>query len=309
MNTETVTNEFQNNENRFVNFIKRHRILFIGIAVYIIFYILNNIFPPWILMDYEWLNQRSEWVIGFEKENASGGFLDAYIPDFLRQNRFIEIIPLDILYYGFADIAAAFHYGIYIPLAFITYIMLMLNKFLEKAYMLIDYYPRGAERILNSYLYSNMLFYPLSFVMIYTQKLLEYFFIDNEFFEMLPTFDGVPKPLLIIIFIIIVLLIISLIIGFVLFLVFPMFINALFFFAYISIVNICADFIDYVNNMLFCKIPYEIVGELLAFLFAVIVLLAMNILLESLLEKIWHISLKPTLFIIHKIGNIRRRRT
>ena len=113
--------------NRFVNYVKNHKVVMIGLLLYIVAYILNNIFPPFV--DY---NRNNSYVLNFQKEMASGGFLELYIPDVLPGNRFLALFPLDILYFGVADMAAVVHYGIFFPAGLITYFSYLLYKVLDR---------------------------------------------------------------------------------------------------------------------------------------------------------------------------------
>lgn len=266
--------------NRLVNYVKNHKVVMIGLLLYIVAYIMNNIFPPFV--DY---SRSNTYLLEWQKEMASGGFLDVYIPDVLPGNRLIDLFPLDILYFGIADMAAVVHYGIYIPAALITYFSYLLQKILEKA---MNPASGKIEKILTIHFYNNVMFYPLSFLMIFLQNNMDT--IEDKLLEFLERMNQNTAIELIVGIVIII--------GFVALLVFllvPMIVNIMYFFGYLLVFEIFVDIIELadvslVENYL-GHIP--LVHELLSFLIAFIIIGMGNLLLEKILDVAQRFSILP----------------
>lgn len=282
------------NNNRFVDYIKEHKVVIIGLVLYITAYILNNIFPPFV--DY---GRDNTYLLEWEKEMASGGFLDAYIPEVLSGNRFISLFPLDILYFGVADMAAVVHYGIFMPAALITYFSYLLQKILEKV---MNPASGKAEKALTMHLYNNVLFYPLSFLMIFFQNNMD--IVEDKFLEFLEGMNqGVAIKL--IIGIAIILMFVALLV----FVLVPMIINILYFFGYLIVFDLFVDIIEAADVSVVGKFLGDIplAHELLSFLIAFIIIGLGNLLLEKILDVAQNLSIWPARKIAKLIHNRRQR--
>lgn len=284
----------QNNTNRFVNFVKAHKLLMIGVGLYLVAYILNNIFPPFV--DYG----REGYMLEWEKEQASGGFLDAYMPRILSENRFIQIFPLDILYFGVADMAAVVHYGIFLPAALITYFSFFLQKILDK------YSEPGmgkAEQMLIAHCYNNVLFYPLSFLLIFLQEL------DGDTLrKVMEVLSGFNQNIVmkIVVSVIFIIGIIVLMVGVIV----PMLVNILYFFGYLIVFDVFAAVIEFLDISVIGKHlgNMAFLHELLSFLAAFIIIAVGNLLLEKVLDIAQRISILPVRLVGRKIQKVRQRR-
>ena len=160
-----VQTNSQNAANRKVgSFFYRHRLLIIGIILYIVVYFISNKYPAWV--DRELLARDNRtWVRNFQREYASGGFMKLYFSDLFPEKSLLSKLPFDILYYGIADIAAAVHFEAYAALGIAAYGMLFLNKGMKR---LGNEENPVLERYINDYLYSNIVCYPLSLIMSYS---------------------------------------------------------------------------------------------------------------------------------------------
>jgi hypothetical protein len=146
-------------------FLNKHKLLLIGLVLYVVVYIVSKHYPVWVYHD----GVRIRAITGTVETTVSlyetDEALDIYMPDILSGNRFMEKIPLDFLFYGIAELAVPVHTGAMFGLCVVTYGMLALGKLLE-----LTKGEKGKfELWLLAYIYGNIIFYPLALVM----KLLE----------------------------------------------------------------------------------------------------------------------------------------
>ncbi len=279
------------NENRLICFLKKHRILLIGFVLYVIAYNLNNIFPPFL--DYNHYNNMPDWAKESTKEYASGGFLSVYMPRIIEGNRFLKVFPLDFLYFGVADMAAVVHNSIYFPAALITYVIFVFQKGLDKVCAMTPDMKKS-EKIVISHLFNNVVFYPLSFVLVWLQEIS-----SDESYTLFTLLDGMNQNILLKLLASAIVIIVLL--GMVIFCVLPMLINVLYFFGYLIVFDLFADMINYIDQMVLAKALESIplLGEFLSFLVAIVIIGIGNLLLEKILEICQNISILPA----RKIGS------
>ncbi len=273
------------NENRLLIFWKKHRILFIGILLYIIAYNLNNIFPPFL--DHDHYNHLPDWAKESTKEYASGGFLSVYMPRILEENRFIQVFPLDFLFFGVADMAAVSHNGIFFPAALITYVFFVLQKGLDKLCDGVQDMRKG-EKILIAHLFNNVVFYPLSFVLVWLQELA-----SDESNTLFTLLDGMNQN--IVLKVLAVVILVTVLLGMLVFCVLPMLINLLYFFGYLIVFDLFADLIHYIDQRVLATVleSLPLLREILSFLLAIVIIGMGNLLLEKILEICQNISILP----------------
>lgn len=298
----------QSNENSSPGFFMRHKVLFKGVVLYILGYILSNLLPPWVLLDplMSIVGLKGYGgVLDLLKDEAAGGFISDYMPDLLSDNHLFKIIPLDIVYYGFADIAAAVHYGAYIPLGLVTFATLRQDRKLEKKYKDMEYYPDDIERRFNSYLYCNAMFYPLSIVIVAFQGILEYVLFGADFVSLFVDSSFIPEAAIPFLSAIIIAAVLIFTVLYVLYFGLPIIINVLYFFLYGAVAFVVCNITELVYQLLLSWMPIDIVRELLSFILAAAVLLKMNLLLEELLEKTWKIALIPSEFVTGLLRKLR----
>ncbi|MBR4083425.1 MAG: hypothetical protein IKK33_03980 [Lachnospiraceae bacterium] len=274
--------------NRFINYLKKHKVVLIGLILYVVAYMLNNIFPPFV--NY---GRNNSYMIEWEKEMASGGFLEDYIPEVLSGNHFIELFPLDILYFGVADMAAIVHYGIFIPAALVTYFSYLLQKILEK---FMNPVSGKVEKVLTFHFYNNVMFYPLCFLMM---------FLQNNMYKaedmLLDFLQGMNQNTVIKLIIGIVVIIVG--VAFIIFFCVPMIVNILYFFGYLIVFDIFVDIIEAVDASVVGKYLGDNPGlhEFLSFLVAFIVIGLGNLLLEKILDVTQRFSILPAIKIVKRI--------
>ena len=260
-------------------FLKKHRLLLIGIAVYIIVYIISSKYPPWLDMipNYD----KREWVQKARYNLAAGGFLKPFTADVLPENTFAKKIPIDIFYYGLADIAALEYFDIFFPAALITYFSLLYNKIIVKFQ---DEGMKKSEKYVISYLYTNALFYPLAFVIKFLHRQLER--LDSWYSSTRFSDYGIVVDkcvgFITIIFVLILLI----------YFMIPTFMNYSYCFIYEIMTGLPVLIINRINEKSESLIGKNVLPqEFFVFVFAVIILLTYNLLMERLLEFLQKISL------------------
>lgn len=258
-------------------FLNKHKLLLIGLVLYVVVYIVSKHYPVWVYHD----GVRIRAITGTVETTVSlyetDEALDIYMPDILSGNRFMEKIPLDFLFYGIAELAVPVHTGAMFGLCVVTYGMLALGKLLE-----LTKGEKGKfELWLLAYIYGNIIFYPLAFVM----KLLEPHattLIDTLGYAADRDMNiGLKILLVAALFLSLFLLVFGLFL--------PSGANMFFFFIYLAALKPVKFILSKVGGVL----DGSAVKEFIAMLIAVAVLLAFNLLAEKAMEKVQEYSIKP----------------
>lgn len=292
------------------NFIKRHKLLLISIIFFVVTYILNNIFPPWLSINDYLIDTDNTNQIYIEKlwrkmriDYAAGGFMSVFDSNILSENRIFKVIPLDILYYGIADIAAAFYYSYYVLMALISYYVYFMKKLFEKLYKKYDIGTK--EELFISYFFINAGFYPLCFVMKFIYKLFEVIIPSGNIklpyihHNSSPVIKIITTVIVITLFVIIISAILFIIIGIVI----PSVVNLIYFFLYTGAMGLAKRIIEFTDTSIIGKIfgntlfPRELISALIGFITIILV----NLLMEKVLEFAQEISIKPLLSTINVI--------
>lgn len=299
------------------NFIKRHKLLLISIIFFIVTYILNNIFPPWLsINDYSIDTDITKQVyIGklwrkMRIDYAAGGFMDVFDSNILSENRIFKVIPLDILYYGVADIMAAFYYSYYVLMALISYYVYFMKKRFEK---LFKKYDIGAkEGLFISYFFISAGFYPLCFVMKFLHKLFE-LIIPSGSIKLPDIYDSsaVFKIIAAVVVIALLIIMISAILLIITGIVIPSLVNLIYFALYTGVMGLAKRIIEFTDANIIGKIfgntlfPREVISALIGF----IIIILINLLMEKVLEFAQEISIKPLLSTIDMVKKRRTKKT
>lgn len=159
--------------NECIDFLKKHRILLIGFVLYTIVFLLSCRFPQWL--DYDAyakigsdnLTTHLPRLAQLRKEQmmeeATGGYLDLLSAS-LPHNRFLAVFPLNFLYVGIDEIAAAFNFNIGIVISLITYCALLIQWGLEKLYAATKEDLQAKEKSVILFFISSAAIYPLCFL-------------------------------------------------------------------------------------------------------------------------------------------------
>lgn len=273
----------QNSFLRLWEFIKKHKLLFIGIVLYILMYIVSQNFNPWA-DDTEYKN----WA-GVSTKRIQTDVLDTYISDLNIENRFLDKLPLSILYFGISDVAEAVHNNISVLFALITYSSLAMNFFFKKYYTNNEFI-KMPERWAINHLYDNVLFYLLSILIKFLQPAVDKI-ADNadKLFNLSSSGSNIAIKILVLVLFLLVLAI-GLLGVFI-----PMLPSILYFFGYIIAFKYVKQLITFIDLKCFAKVFGDTLfpREFLSFVAAFLIVIAVNIILEQIYELIQRLSLKP----------------
>lgn len=267
-------------------FVKEHKLLVIGIVLYIVMYIFSQNFNPW-----QTESRKVRMFNGNEYLRPETDVLSIYMPSFAVENRILDKIPLSILYFGISDAAEAVNSGISVLFALITYSSVAMGYFMDRYY---DGHSdiKKPERWIIAHLYDNVLFYIVSIAIRLLQPVND-FVIDNidNFFPWLDdTFNGNTGLKLLGVVVLVITLAAVL-----LFVAVPMLPSVLYFFGYIAVLNLTQRLIETVDSEVFGKIFKNIPlpGEIFTFITAIVLIMVLNIITEQIYELIQGLSIKP----------------
>lgn len=267
-------------------FIKEHKLLVIGIVLYIVMYIFSQNFNPW-----QTESRKVKMFNGTEYSRPETDALSIYMPSFTVENRILDKIPLSILYFGISDAAEAVNSGISVLFALITYSSIAMGYFMDRYY---DGHNdiKKPERWIIAHLYDNVLFYIVSIAIRLLQPVNDLVIdnIDNFFPWLSDTFNGNTGLKLLGVVVLVVTLAAALLLVAV-----PMLPSVLYFFGYIAVLNLTQRLIGTVDSEVFGKIFKNILlpREIFTFITAVVLIMVLNVITEQIYELIQGLSLKP----------------
>ncbi len=262
-------------------FINEHKLLVIGLILYIIMYIFSQNFNPW--------QEKTEMKTfsGMKYTLNQPDAIDLYMPNLNVENRILDKIPLNILYFGVSDAAEAVHSGISVLFALITYSSVAMGFFMDRYYKKHNNIKKP-ERWIIAHLYDNVLFYLVSIAIRLLQPVNDIIIdnIDNFFPWLSNTFDGNIGLKLLGVVVLILTLAVSLLLVLI-----PMLPSVLYFFGYIVALKGIHKIIEFADGKLFsgAALPREIVIFIIAF----VLIMVMNVIIEQIYEFIQDLSLKP----------------
>ena len=277
---------------KIVNWAKKHKLLIIGIILYVAVYFISLKFPVWREKHYYYKALYGKMV---EKvnDNDTSDLMRLYMPNIMPGNRILKFIPLEFLFYGIADIMAPIHFGVFFSVCLITYGVLLVDKLLEK----FKTEDNGRfEMLVISYLFENVIFYPLAFGVRYMDDILRKSV--DRFGEMT---NGSHSTAMNFVFIICFLVIIAVLI---------------FVFFLPSVVNLFSCVVYWLGcrplgwllkgaDSLMDKLLPNMAGEIMTAVIALLLLLAFNMAFCKLLEKCQMLSIKPLRWLF---GKFRKKR-
>ncbi|MDE5737956.1 MAG: hypothetical protein K2H93_06300, partial [Oscillospiraceae bacterium] len=247
---------------------------------------------PW---DDSW--EYTGWS-GMTRLVSEANVLKTYMPHLNITNRFFERIPLEILYFGIADIAEAIHDSVFLLIAPIIYSSFFLRFFLDKYYEKHKHIGRLEAKITN-YVYDNIVFYLISIPINILKKIdgADWLFLDNfdELLNAIFNKNPVINVLIGILFIIVIAFIL-------LFAFLPMLAGNIYFFGYILMMGVMIKFIKFLNESIFSGMieANSFCGELLVFIIAFALIFAVNLVADIIYELLQKISLLPARLVIKK---------
>lgn len=275
-------------------FINEHKLLFAGIILYILMYIVSQNFNPWQSGDSE-----VKMANGMVYKRPETDVLNLYMPYLNIKNRILDKIPLTILYFGISDIAEAVHSSISFLFALITYASIAMGFFMDRYYSKHENIKKS-ERWIIAHLYDNVLFYLVSIAIRLLQPVNDLVIdnIDNFFPWLSDTFNGNIGLKLLGVVVLIATLAVAL-----LFVLIPMLPSVAYFFGYIVVLKCTHQLIELADAKLFGKLFGDTLfpREFLTFIMAFLLIILMNIIIEQIYELIQDLSIKPICFVINKI--------
>lgn len=272
------------------DFFKKHAILFIGIILYLIVYIISCKYDPW--------EYRSK--IGL----TTTDIVELYTHEVLPDNSIIDKIPADILFYGVSEAAVLVENGVFSLLALITFGMVLMGYWVERTCEKNDI--KKLEMIIIDHLYGNILLYVLSVIIAKIMDdsdfglhtILEFLTPDNDKGAVITIIAFLAGLLVILLTFVVVFL--------------PMLPVIVYFFGYLSLSDIVVDFIKYIDTSLVGGIFGETFfpREFLSFVAAFIILIVFNILLERIYAVMQKLSIYPAyrLLLLFRRGKKRKIR-
>lgn len=290
------------------NFIKNHKLLLIGIAIYILVYFFYQLYNPWI--DYSQIDSLtkihqmnsaglpSDTYRDNRIEYASGGFLSAYFSDILPDNKIASVIPINFFFFGIENIALAINRdSVMVSMALIALLayIVQLKNFIFKKFNLFEN-KTIAEKWTINYIYDNIVFYLAGFP---AQIIL---LLKEPVGNTLKNLSSL-SPLLLILFLIGIAIYIIVVLL-------PGIAGNIFYFLYILLLNAIIDLVNYIDADLLVKafdknsIPHHII----AFVIGVLIIFVANIVLENLLELLHHLTTKPLRWLIENIAKSIQKR-
>lgn len=272
-------------QNKASKFIISHKLLLIGLVLYLCMYAVSQYFD--------------QWISGESFSGVAYNGLDFYLPTLKVENRILDIIPLSILYFGIADITDVIHQDISLMFfVLVTFSCVAMNFFMKKYYETNNSIS-NYERWITAHLYDNVLFYVISVVMKFISKYIDTISILDNFFPSIGKIFGTSIGtklfgtfvLLIIFFLTVILILIPLM---------PTFI---YYVIYLIVLTVNLLVVQILDNVCFDKIfgdtffPREVLTAVLA----LTLVMVMNILVERLYEKIQGLSMKPAYWTVNGI--------
>lgn len=262
-------------------FIKEHKLLVIGLILYIIMYIFSQNFNPW--------QEKTEMKTfsGMKYALNQPDAIDLYMPHLNVENRILDKIPLNILYFGVSDAAEAVHSGISVLFALITYSSVAMGFFMDRYYKKHNNIKKP-ERWIIAHLYDNVLFYLVSIAIRFLQPVNDIIIdnIDNFFPWLSSTFNGNAGLKLLGVVVLILTLAVSLLLVLI-----PMLPSVLYFFGYIAALRGIHKIIEFADGKIFAGAVLP--REICIFIIAVALIMVMNVIIEQIYEFIQDLSLKP----------------
>ena len=272
------------------NFLKKHRLLIIGVLLYIIVYIIRDHFP--VLMDSEAMHHdTSKWGLDIKRIYVYTDFLRPVSSGTQPENRILKNLPVDFLYYGIADAASFIEYGVIFAMSIITYAAMLLDIGLK--YLGIKEKPLG-ERYIISYLYGNVILYPVALLICFLEpRIVDGLYSAGKLGDI--DMNILFKIIFLFLFFVIVVIFI---LGFLL----PMLVNNIFFFLYfigfdyVKAAIIAAD--RFLGNLLGKQ---SILHDMLSAFVFIVLVFVYNLIAETLLERCQKISVMPAARISNKL--------
>ena len=278
---------------KIVKWAKKHKLLIIGIILYVAVYFISTKFPVWREKHYYYKALYGKMVERVN-DNDTSDLIRLYMPNIIPDNIIIRKIPLEFLFYGIADIMAPIHFGVVFSVCLITYGVLLVDKILEK--LKTDDIGK-LEMLLIGYLFENVIFYPLAFGIRY---------MDDIFVKSVDRFgemtNGHHSTIMNFVFLICFLVIIAVMI-FVLLL--PSIVNLLSCVVY-WLACVPVRWLIRGTDHLMGKLLPNMAGEIITAVITMVILLVFNILFCKLLEKCQMLSIKPLKWFF---GKFRKNRT
>ncbi len=275
-------------------FMKKHSILLIGIVIYLLTFVISNIYNPWLeysfaeQMDYflhpqdygfSAVDQDKRFMGLWMDTQESGSILEVYAPNFLLENQLVHKVPLHIFYFAMEDLAVALHHGAFFSLVIFTFAYLV-EKYVVAPIAVKSGVTNKAEHWAIGYLYSSCLIYIFSCLAGAIELT------TTSFFEFgwAPDLSGAPVAVKIIGVIGMILLLLAMIF----YLALPALANGLFYFIVYSLgIRAGAGLIDHIDlhvlqvNFMENQLLYDILGTILA----VLLLVPLNFLMEFIQTK------------------------
>lgn len=276
-------------QSKLSDFWTKHRFLIICAAAYVIVFIVSCFYNPWDM----------KWQIGNKTIISESNAVESYVRSVHIDNRFLDKIPLTFLGFGFADVAECVHNDVGILCGFIAYAAVLVDYLVKKYYESRED-AKKFEIFVSSYLCDNIIFYIMSVLVnlfIDIDFNSERFHLNMEPWSIAGSKIGVAIGLIFVIALIILLIILLIVFCFIivpmfLFAVPPTAVTYIYFFAYLIVYRLCTDLIEAVNGKIMQN-GESLLLELIIFILASLIILALNLLLSKIFEIIRDWSIKP----------------